>query len=131
MTAWSLDKGRRENTKHINANCESTEAEINLSVIPAWNSCSWESIFSRRKINAPHTTTNINIILFMGLLCTYQCKSRWGGVRARGGDLMPETIPMSGFSSCEATQGSGQLTLTNRSLVSIQKRLPSPSLEAF
>ena len=30
------------------------------------------------------------------LLCTYQCKSR-GGVRARGGDLMPETIPLSGF----------------------------------
>ena len=30
-------------------------------------------------------------------LCTYQCKSRGGGVRARGGDLMPETIPMSGF----------------------------------
>ena len=33
-----------------------------------------------------------------------------GGVRARGGDLMPETIPMSGFWSCEATPGSG-LTL--------------------
>ena len=35
------------------------------------------------------------------ILCTYQCKSRagggGGGVRARGGDLMPETIPMSGF----------------------------------
>ena len=32
-------------------------------------------------------------------LSTYQCKSRGGegGVRARGGDLMPETIPMSGF----------------------------------
>ena len=30
-------------------------------------------------------------------LCTYQCKSREGGVRARGGDLMPETIPMLGF----------------------------------
>ena len=30
-------------------------------------------------------------------LCTYQCKSRGEGVRARGGDLMPETIPMSGF----------------------------------
>ena len=31
-------------------------------------------------------------------LCTYQCKSRGGGgVRARGGDLMPENIPMSGF----------------------------------
>ena len=30
-------------------------------------------------------------------LCTYQCKSREGGVRARGGDLMPETIPLSGF----------------------------------
>ena len=32
-------------------------------------------------------------------LCTYQCKSRGGGggVQARGGDLMPETIPLSGF----------------------------------
>ena len=30
-------------------------------------------------------------------LCTYQCKSREGGVQARGGDLMPETIPMLGF----------------------------------
>ena len=69
MTAWSLDTGRRENTKHINANCESTEAEINLSVIPAWNSCSWESIFSRHvKSMPPHTTTNINVIIFMGLL---------------------------------------------------------------
>ena len=28
-------------------------------------------------------------------LCTYQCKSREGGVRARGGDLIPETIPLS------------------------------------
>ena len=57
-----------------------------------------------------------------------------GGVRARGGDLMPETIPMSGFWSCEATQGSGHLTLTDRSLVflvSIQKPLPSPFLEAL
>ena len=35
MTAWSLDTGRRENTEHINANCESMEAEINLNVIPA------------------------------------------------------------------------------------------------
>ena len=31
-------------------------------------------------------------------------------MRARGGDLMPETIPMSGFRSCEATPGSGHLT---------------------
>ena len=38
-------------------------------------------------------------------LCTYQCKSREGGVRARGGHLMPETIPLSGFWSCEATPG--------------------------
>ena len=64
-------------------------------------------------------------------LCTYQCKSREGGVRARGGDLMPETIPMLGFWSCEATPGSGHLTLTDRSLVSIQKRLPNPTLEVF
>ena len=31
------------------------------------------------------------------LLCTYQCKSRVGGVRARGGDLMPGTIPAVGL----------------------------------
>ena len=68
---------------------------------------------------------------FFVSLCTYQCKSREGGVRARGGDLMPETIPLSGFWSCEVTPGSGHLTLTDRSLVSIQKRLPSPSLKAF
>ena len=39
-------------------------------------------------------------------LCTYQWKSRGGGgggVRARGRDLTPETIPLSGFWSCEAT----------------------------
>ena len=42
--------------------------------------------------------------------------------------------PLSGFWSCEATPGSGHLTLTDRSLVflvSIQKRLPGPFLEAF
>ena len=61
----------------------------------------------------------------------YQCKSRGAGVRARGGDLMPETIPLSGFWSCEAIPGSGHLTLTDRSLVWIQKQLPSPSLVAF
>ena len=44
---------------------------------------------------------------------------------------MPETIPLSGFWSCEATPGLGHLTMTDRSLVSIQKRLPSPSLVAF
>ena len=31
------------------------------------------------------------------LRCTYQCKSREGGVRARGRDLMPETIPHVGL----------------------------------
>ena len=46
-----------------------------------------------------------------------------------GGDLMPKTIPPVGL-SYEATLGLGHLTLTDRSLVSIQKRLPSPSLEA-
>ena len=51
-------------------------------------------------------------------------------MRARGGDLMPETIPAVGLLIVEATPGSGHLTLTDRSLVSIQKRLPSPSLEA-
>ena len=50
---------------------------------------------------------------------------------------MPETIPPVGLLIvrsradtpwCEATLGSGHLTLTDRSVVSIQKRLPSPSL---
>ena len=70
----------------------------------------------------------VNVQYFISVttchLCTYQCKSREGGVRARGGDLMPVTIPLSGFWSCEATPGSGHLTLTDRSLVSIQKQLP-------
>ena len=39
-----------------------------------------------------------------------------GGDCGQGGDLMPETIPLSGFWSCEATLGSGHLTLTDRSL---------------
>ena len=39
--------------------------------------------------------------------------------------------PPSGFWSCEEIPGSEHLTLTDRSLVSIQKWLPSPSLEAF
>ena len=37
-------------------------------------------------------------------LCTYQWKSRGGGGGCgQGGDLMPETIPLTGFSSCKAT----------------------------
>ena len=39
--------------------------------------------------------------------------------------------PPSDFWSCEEIPGSKHLTLTDRSLVSIQKWLPSPSLEAF
>ena len=39
--------------------------------------------------------------------------------------------PLSGFWSCEVTPGSGHLTLTDRSLVSIQKRLPSPVPRGF
>ena len=49
----------------------------------------------------------------------------------RGGDLMPETIPPVGLLIVRSDPGSGHFTLTDRSLVSIQKRLPSPSLEAF
>ena len=52
-------------------------------------------------------------------------------MKARGGDLMPETIPPVGFLIVRRNPGSGHLTLTDRSLVSSQKRLPSPSLEAF
>ena len=70
------------------------------------------------KINRSNAPTNVNPV-------------GGGGVRVRGRDLMPETIPLSGFEPCEATPGSGHLNLTDRSLVSIQKRLPSPSLEAF
>ena len=65
------------------------------------------------------------------MLCTYQCKSREGGVRATGGDLMPETIPPVGFLIVRSDPGLGHLTLTDRSLVPIQNRLPSPSLKAF
>ena len=54
-----------------------------------------------------------------------------GGGRARGGDLMPETIPPVGLLIVRRNPGSGHLTFTDRSLVSIQKRLLSPSLDAF
>ena len=40
-------------------------------------------------------------------LCTYQCKSRGGGVRARGGDLMPETIPYVGLLIVRSAPGVG------------------------
>ena len=60
-------------------------------------------------------------------LCTYQCKSLWGGGECgQGGDLMPGTTPLVGLlivrSDPGLTPGSGHLTLTDRSLVSIQKR---------
>ena len=44
-----------------------------------------------------------------------------GGVRARG----------RAFDRAKRPRGRKHLTLTDRGLVSIQKRLPSPSLEAF
>ena len=50
--------------------------------------------------NSAIVTSAKRALLYLLLrLCTYQCKSLWGGggVRARGGDLMPETIPLSGF----------------------------------
>ena len=55
-----------------------------------------------RIFHMKNSTKNYSIVYVktstpVSLLCTYQCKSREGGVRARGGDLMPETIPMSGF----------------------------------
>ena len=42
-------------------------------------------------------------------LCTYQCKSRGGGggVRARGGDLMPGTIPAVGRLIVRSAPGVG------------------------
>ena len=52
-----------------------------------------------------------------------------GEVRARGGDLMPD--PPVGLLIVRSDPRSGHLTLTDKSLASIQKRLPSPSLEAF
>ena len=57
-----------------------------------------------------------------------------GGMQARGGDLMSETIPPVGLlivRSDPGAPGSGYLTLTDRSLVSIQNCLLSQSLEAF
>ena len=76
----------------------------------------WLLEFITESIFTPNAPINVNPV------------AGGGGVRAKGGDLMPETIPLSGFWSCEATPGSGHLTFTDRSLVSIQKRLPSPSL---
>ena len=66
------------------------------------------------------TIVQLNLFITASL-CTYQWKSRGGGGRAKcgqGGDLMPETIPLTGFSSCKATPRSGHLTLTGRNLVS-------------
>ena len=40
-------------------------------------------------------------------LCTYQCKSRGGGVRARVGDLMPGTIPAIGLLIVRSDPGVG------------------------
>ena len=57
-----------------------------------------------------------------------------GGVRARGGDLMPETIPHVGLLIVRIDPGVGTFDFDRQSLVflvSIQKRLPSPFLEAF
>ena len=53
-----------------------------------------------------------------------------GECRQGAGIWCLRLFPLSGFRSCEATPGPGHLTLTDGSLVSIQKRLPSPSLEA-
>ena len=94
----------------------------------------FQKALNKRKERASFRPPALIKLIRATSLCTYQCKSRGeggGGVRARGEDLMPETIPLSGFWSCEATPGSGHLTLTDRSLVSIQKRLPSPALEAL
>ena len=85
------------------------------------------------------STTSVHLFPLLSpvlfVLCTYQCKSCWGGgMQARGGDLMPETIPPVGLlivRSDPGAPGSGYLTLTDRSLVSIQNCLLSQSLEAF
>ena len=50
--------------------------------------------------------TNHNITMVYSL-CTYQCKSRGGGVRARGRDLMPETIPPVGLLIVRSDPGVG------------------------
>ena len=44
---------------------------------------------------------------FKFYLCTYRCKSRGGGVRARGGDLMPGTIPAVGLLIVRSDPGVG------------------------
>ena len=58
-----------------------------------------------------------------------------GGVRARGGDLMPENIPHVGLLIVRSDPGVGTFDFDRHKpgipLVSIQKRLPSPFLKAF
>ena len=57
-------------------------------------------LYRHKCFTGKYTTRNIhkNYIQDPSGLCTYQCKScGGGGVRARGGDLMPETTPLSGF----------------------------------
>ena len=49
---------------------------------------------------------------------------------ARGGDLMPGTIPAVGLLIVRSDPGVGTFDFADGSLVSIQKQLPSPSLEA-
>ena len=56
------------------------------------------------------------------------------GVRVRGGDLMPETIPYVGLLIVRSDPGVRTFDFDRQKpyiLVSIQKRLPSPFLEAF
>ena len=53
-----------------------------------------------------------------------------GEVRARGGDLMPGTIPAVGLLIVRSDPGVGTFDFADGSLVLIQKQLPSPSLEA-
>ena len=71
------------------------------------------------------------LFLILYFLCTYQCKSRGRGSAGKGQGFDALDYPPVGLWLCEATLGLGHLTLTDRSLVSIQKRLPNPSLEAF
>ena len=46
-------------------------------------------------------------VVGFSIFCTYQCKSRGRGVRARGGNLMSETIPPVGLLIVQSDPGVG------------------------
>ena len=65
-------------------------------------------------------------------LCTYQCKSRGGGggVRARGGDLMPGTIPAVGLLIVRSDPGVGTFDFDRQKPGINSEAVTNSSLEA-